>query len=302
MILFRRDRKHALTTEITLGGRAVVLRFEAVQNAGIAVHVADDAPHAQELRTALLRLAPQGWEGFEDQEAPEIYALLTGGPVPLPRLGAPPRVQTAAVADVSTAPATDDLTARVASGELPAWAAGALRLGWTADDIGDYAQAEAAGRAACGLRPLEMMLVAPPSGWTRVERVWEVVGWTPPDGFVPPTVPPAVVPDAPPPVEAPDERFAAPEPEAPPEPDEVQNDTDDAADIDAADVARQLVALGAAEDEDIALRIITLAREVPPGSGAPAPRGKINIKMRNNKLPSLDEAAYDLIKPLLPIT
>jgi hypothetical protein len=308
VIVLIRNRNTRLATEISIGARPVRLCFEPVPGVGVAVHVPDDAPHTPGLRAQLHAYAGMGWEAFEDDVVPDVHTVLTGGVV-LPRLGAPPRVNLAALASASAAAdaaPTDDYDALVARGDMPSWAAAALRRGWLPEDIGDYAAAESLGRVACGLRILEVATSVPPAGWTRVERVWEVVGWEPPPGFVPPSVPPAVVPDEPPPVEQPDERFAEPTPQTGLGEDEGDHEEDVAPssplDVDVAQACAQLVAVGAAEDTEQAARIIELAREVAPGAGAPAPRGKVNIKMRNNKLPNLDEAAYEIIKPLLPIT
>lgn len=305
MVILIRKRSSRLATEISIGAQPMRLCFEPIPGVGVAVHIPDDASYAAALRGQLHAYTDLGWEAFEDRDAPDVHTVLTGGVV-LPRLGAPPRVNLAALAEeaaVAQAVSTDDYDARVARGEMPSWAAAALRRGWLPEDLGDYATAESLGRVACGLRILEVATSVPPAGWTRVERVWEVVGWEPPPGFAPPAVPAAVVPDDPPVVEAPDERFAEPTPEqGEDEEDEDEDAPETAPSVNDSLFRAQLIAVGAAEDDEQAARIITLACEVAPGAGAPAPRGKVNIKLRNNKLPTLDEAAYEIIKPLLPIT
>ena len=316
MILHRPSLRAAIAVEIA----GQTIRFTPFARIGAAAHVPDDVPHAERLREAA-RAMP-GWVVLEDQHASELLGLLTGtgGYGATPGAVAPRNIQVEAAAVVDP---TDKLGTHprvtafsqdygVPVANMPDWLKKAVTNGW------DYADLTGAGEhdditnsggrgERSHLTAFEMMFSSPPPGWPIEGKVpWDIAGWVAPPNFIAPTRTPVVIPDVPA-AEEPDARFRDPAP-----PDDVlaalaSAPTEDApaaqpgvTDDDLDDIALRLVDLKVTDTIGEALDIIAVARDVPRAEGGgPAPRGKVNTKLRGKKLPTLDEDAYGIIVPLL---
>lgn len=239
-----------------------------------------------------------------------MYEILEGGEAPSP--AERPRVYvTTPTPDPTPAPVAP---APVLSGRHPILARAALN-GWSDADmegVGQGGRYDAeGGYGACGLTGITMSLTNPPPGWTpRVAEAdpypWEMPGWRPVDGFVPPIVRQRVVEPPAPEADPVEERFTdAPAAEATAD---VATDDDGPAlqREQATDEQRELVAQGLvaneiAPDIDTARKMVLAALETPAAStGAPPSRGKVNLTLRNRKLPQIRyDADFSSIQAIL---
>ncbi len=271
----------------------VTISFVEIPGVGIGAQVEDDHPRLADLRAKALLCGHKvdGWNGDT------LTVIATPAPVVAP---------TPARAPALDRPSTwaDDL------GAPPVLVRAALN-GWTYEDATgtgiDGRFDESGGRGSNGLSAVQMSLCVPPSGWKPRHEVadpypWEVPGWTPPPGFVPPAVRQRDLPPPAPPPDPVDDRFtdadtSAPDTSAPDAPVLERAVVDDAA-KDAA--AAALLAIGAAESDEQAALMVKAALDTPRAeSGAPPSRGKINTYLRNRKLPTLAEDAYETIVSIL---
>ena len=330
LILYRPTLRAAFATEVA----GVTLNFVVLPKVGAAAHLPDDHPNVEAVRARAHQF--NGWEVYTDVEVPHIVDHLMGrvpastpGAVPPSDIGSRPA--SAPQADAGVDPRVLELcrAAGCAASDLPLWVTMAVKNGWAYDDItgagGDYdgqgvdITAKGGHGARSKLTGEQLIACSPPPGWPIDGKVpWEIPGWIAPPGFVAPTRPHVVVPDVP--VDEPvDERFT-PDGGAPTEPaptTDGASDLDDAdadADADQGDGAKlvgpdeshilsQLVVAGAVTDLEQAALILKIAREVPPaGGGNPAPRGKVNTKLRARDLANLSPEAFEILLPLLPRT
>lgn len=318
MIIHRPTLRAALSTLVL--DRAV--EFKLLSGIGAAAHIPDETPNADALRA---RIAQLGWDLYEDAQADSIYTLLTGGVLRSTVQGEAPRV-TASASPSSAAAAAEGVHPRVLAvaqaacitvDELPAWVAQAAINGWEYDDLtgaGDNGDITAAGGRGdrSGLTGWDLVRSSPPPGWpVEGKAPWEIAGWTAPVGFLPPTRPHVVIADTPTP-EVPSDRFTSDESDdtqatAPTAPDATLAADDEpdelppaAPPVDEEEIAARLVVLGIAPDAGAVQKLLEIARKVPKTEGGePAPRGKINTKLRAGGFENLDQDAYDLILPLL---
>jgi hypothetical protein len=318
MIIHRPTLRSALSTLVL--DRTV--EFKLLSGIGAAAHIPDETPNADALRA---RIAQLGWDLYEDAQADSIYTLLTGGVLRSTVQGEAPRV-TASASPSSAGAAAEGVHPRVLAvaqaacitvDELPAWVAQAAINGWEYDDLtgaGDNGDITAAGGRGdrSGLTGWDLVRSSPPPGWpVEGKAPWEIAGWTAPVGFLPPTRPHVVIADTPTP-EMPSDRFTSDESDdtqaaAPATPDATlaaDDETDElppaAPPVDEEEIAARLVVLGIAPDATAVQKLLEIARKVPKTEGGePAPRGKINTKLRAGGFENLDQDAYDLILPLL---
>lgn len=322
MIIHRPTLRSALVTLVL--DKSV--EFKLLSGIGAAAHIPDEAPNADALRA---RIAQLGWDLYEDAQADSIYTLLTGGVLRSTVQGEAPRV-TASASPSSAAAAAEGVHPRVLAvaalagcpvDELPAWVAQAAVNGWGYEDITGAGNDTGAGidiTAAGGrgersqLTGFDLVRSSPPPGWpVEGKAPWEIAGWTAPVGFLPPTRPHVVIADTPTP-EVPSDRFTSDESDdtqaaAPATPDATlaaDDEPDDvppaAPPVDEEEIAARLVVLGIAPEAGAVKKLLEIARKVPKTEGGePAPRGKINTKLRAGGFENLDQDAYDLILPLL---
>lgn len=263
--------------------RDLLLRFEWRAGVGFCAEVENGHPFAGEIRTKVAGLP--SYEIIDD--------VLPDAPPPQPE-PAVKRARTWADEEYDVPP----LIARAALN------------GWAYSDVtGAGANPGDTSRGACGLTAMQMALSEPPPGWSpRVKEAdsypWEIPGWRAPPDFIAPQVrqreiaPPEPLPE---PV---DVRFSD-------APDSVPADDKDepgpaleshaSTEQERASVAAALVAMGVAPSLDVAVRMVDAALDTPRAStGGPPSRGKVNLTLRNRKLPQIvSDDVFDVVQPIL---
>lgn len=318
MIIHRPNLRSALSTLVLDRN----IEFKQLSGLGAAAHIPDDIPNADALRA---RIAQLGWDLYDDAQAQDIYTVLTGGVLRTTVQGEAPRIAASASQGApESAPAGVHprvLAVAQAAGstveQLPVWVVQAAINGWEYDDItgaGNNDDITAAGGRGerSMLTGWDLVRSSPPPGWpVEGKAPWEIAGWIAPPDFLPPTRPHVVIADTPV-VEAPSDRFVAadtePEADAPTAPadtadvagDEDEEEAPAAAPVDEDEITARLVVLGVVPDMVAVKRLLEIARQVPKTEGGdPAPRGKINTKLRAGGFENLTPDAYELILPLL---
>lgn len=271
--------------------------FVEIPGVGIGAQVADDHPLAAAARGKALKMGHlvEGWDGDVLTVIP-APALPTVASLPLP-----------SPAPTATAP----LLNWAEELDAPPVIVRAARNGWLYRDATGAGSGnlfdERGGRGTCGLTAIQMSLSNPPKDWTpRVEEAdpypWEVPGWAAPPGFTAPSVRVREIAPPTPPPDPVDERFS--DADEPP-PDDGAHDAPKLEVVEVTDetktaTAAALVALGVTESAEQALLIIKAAVETPRAAdGSPPPRGKVNLTLRNRKLPQLAESTYATILSIL---